>query len=102
MPDIISQMDSNDFLTLDEEAREHLKLVDSTTLAEIIHLFNDWVATDREMAPEDSPYHDCLDEEQRDQVIDVATTLLQQQRKDREQLLAQVWDRLDLKPLYND
>ena len=102
MPDIISEMDAMEFDSLEEASQESILLLDSTTLAEIIQAFNDWVAADREMGPDQFPYHDCLDEEQQEQVIAAAITLMQQQRKDREQLLAQAWDQLDLKPLYDD
>lgn len=102
MPDIISEMDPMDFASIDQDAQEQIKLLDSTTLAEVIQSFNDWAAAEREMNPGDFPYHDCLDAEQQKQVIDAAVTLMQRQRKDREQLLAQLWDQLDLKPLYKD
>lgn len=102
MPEIVHDIDSNDFSDFDQEVQDQVYLVDYTTRSEIIRAFNEWAADGREIAPDQSPFYDFLEKEEQEAVIDKAVFRIKELRRDREDQWQADWDGLNLGPFYDD
>lgn len=103
MPEIVQNIDSNDFSVFDQEVQDQVSLVDHTTRSEIIQAFNEWAADGRQLGPgEENPFYDFLTKAEQEAVIDKAVFRIKELRRNREDQWQADWDSLDLGPFYTE
>lgn len=103
MPEVVQNIDSNDFIVFDQEVQDQVSLVDYTTRSEIIQAFNEWAADGRPLGPgEEDPFYDFLNEAEQEAVIDKAVFRIKELRRNREDQWKVDWDGLNLRPFYDD